>query len=394
MRKRNLKEMGKKIVADICCLLLLMTSVPTNVSADELQNFTCKNYADCNVGGECYEVLEDNVRVREAPEKYSNIIGYVSSSNLVKVKYFVTNNSGNTWAAIGYTDSDGEKEAYIYSERIALHKNHQMLSVACTKNGDISTCIVCGYSVATYNDGTTSETVECDLMCIADQAVLGDYYDNTTFWGLAARILVGELPGLGTAADVRDFVYDLTHGGNIVNLGLDAMALLPLVGAAKYSASLDNLKFTGKVADTITSLPWKEWKDYEKVIKNGTEYAKIGDFLYTEEAVNHFVPKSMLHYVTRDTFTGVKLDEARGVSPTYIQYVLKEGIKDGSTIKIASGDSRFAELINKGIVKNSKYTVFSNGSLDVITDGNIVVTVITTKRTTLDYLEIVKASQK
>lgn len=400
MTRQKLKHTINRIFALLLSLNLLLVTCFTYVSADEAYDLTCTDYADCNVNGTCYEVVEDNVRVRDAPSKSAETLGYVSSINLVSVKGFVTNDAGNDWAIIGYTDDSGEHEAYIYSERLALHQTHQMLESLTTEAGNVSICVVCGYSVATsYED---NETAECDLKCVADQALLGNYSGNATFWGLVSRIIVGELPFAGTAADVRDLVYDLTNNGSALDITMDVAALLPLIGAVKYAAKLDDLKYLKKsshafkysddIAKPIEKITWGAWEDYEHVSKGGRTYAKIGDFLYTKEAVNHFVPKSILHYVPRDTLSGVVLDEARGVSPAYIQHVLKAGIADGSTIKVAAGDTRFTDLVKRGVIKDSKYTVFCSGSLDVITDDDVVVTVITTKRTTNEYLEIVKAA--
>ena len=278
------------------------------------------------------------------------------------------------------------------------HKFHTFIPILTTDTGSVEVCLVCGYAEAKYYSDNLSAS--CDLACVADQAVRGDYSEQTTFWGLVARIAVGEVPFAGTAADIRDLVYDSTHDPKAVVIGADLLAFVPLIGAAHYLSKADDISLVGKgikYADSaetsLHKIPWGRWSDYEKVAMNGKEYAKIGDFLYTEHAVNEFIPS----YIQKATyrFSGHTGDVARGISPSYIQYALTDGVVNGTTIRVASGDTRYASLIKDGIVRDSSYTVFATGSVDIIVDesNNTIVTVITTNRSASEFSELIKVAQ-
>ncbi len=91
-------------------------------------------------------------------------------------------------------------------------------------------------------------------------------------------------------------------------------------------------------------IPWKRWKDYEKVIIGDREYAKIGKRLYTRHAVERAYPASL---------------GGRSIAPAFIE----DAIETGATRKVAVG----------GIER----IIHTSGTVQVVTeqDGYIVITV-------------------
>jgi hypothetical protein len=109
-----------------------------------------------------------------------------------------------------------------------------------------------GVGVGTSDTNGEYDNQDGPLESAAKELVLGHYYDKVTPLGTALQILLG-LTGLDAAADARDLTYDVTHweptGEHITQTALDAVGLLPVVGALKYS---DKFKALLKNADNFT----------------------------------------------------------------------------------------------------------------------------------------------
>jgi Pretoxin HINT domain len=111
-------------------------------------------------------------------------------------------------------------------------------------------------------------------------------------------------------------------------------------------------------------IPWGSWSDYEKVTANGQEYARVGDRLYSEHAVNRMQPGMRRHSSSGNTGgmpeiyqAGAHGDFGRGVAPQYVE----------------SAISRVKPVLQQN--GNLSYT---SGSLQVITNQQgAVVTIIT-----------------
>ncbi|MCT4565098.1 MAG: hypothetical protein N4A68_12410 [Maledivibacter sp.] len=112
---------------------------------------------------------------------------------------------------------------------------------------------------------------------------------------------------------------------------------------------------------------WGKWSDYEKVTIDGREYAKIGDKYYTRHAVDRMQPSGMRYSSTTDGRVGASriydvetIDYGRSISPTYVDDVLKNGtLIDTQTVD--------------GVVRQ----VWESGSVQVVTEGDIVITIMT-----------------
>ena len=103
--------------------------------------------------------------------------------------------------------------------------------------------------------------------------------------------------------------------------------------------------------ETMRKLPWNSWAEYPKVLANGREYARIGNRLYTEHAVQRMLPSSLA--------SGNVANGGRSMSPTFAEEVILRGTQ---TTDMREGTLR---------------TFHRLGTVEVITEqgGEIVVTV-------------------
>jgi len=99
-----------------------------------------------------------------------------------------------------------------------------------------------------------------------DQFWKGNYSGNVTLLGTAGQIGTGLL-GIDLPGDIRDLFYDISNWewswGHAGQTALDAVALLPVIGALKYAdegATLlkhsDDIKVIGRLEDTSVAKNW------------------------------------------------------------------------------------------------------------------------------------------
>lgn len=71
-----------------------------------------------------------------------------------------------------------------------------------------------------------------------EQIILGNFSQKVTIIGVLAQLVVGEIPVVGTIADVRDVTADLVNWewswGHVGTTSLDVIGLIPIVVALKY----------------------------------------------------------------------------------------------------------------------------------------------------------------
>src|SRR4051794_39665507 len=113
-----------------------------------------------------------------------------------------------------------------------------------------------------------------------------------------------------------------------------------------------------------SGLWWGFWRDYPKVNFKGREYAQIGDRLYTEHAVERFLPsgrRTAANVEVADREGGGYMfhEKARSVAPAFVEETIQSGTK------------------NFIVVKAEPRTVHTLGDLEVVTtrDDHIVITV-------------------
>lgn len=102
-----------------------------------------------------------------------------------------------------------------------------------------------------------------------------------------------------------------------------------------------------------SKIPWTSWQNYPKVTQGGREYAQVGDRLYARHAVDRMQPSGL------GAPAGAP-GPGRSISPNYIEDVLTNS--RGVPVKGPNGEPRLS---------------FTSGTVQVITEDNIVITVIT-----------------
>lgn len=212
--------------------------------------------------------------------------------------------------------------------------------------------------------------------------------------------LLGFIPGIGEVSDLVNTLWYLFEG-DYANAAWSAIAILPLLGSliakARYGIKLgketrfmnwllDMSKYGDDVSDAVKSgssgvddvieggkgsnkILWGKWEDYKHASIENNEYAEVGERLYTRHAVARTQPSGM-RYTNTSAGGKIKasriinageLDYGRSISPSYIEDIINKG------------------KISTQVVDNVNRTVFSSGTVDVITEqnGKIVVTILT-----------------
>ncbi|MPM72404.1 hypothetical protein SDC9_119380 [bioreactor metagenome] len=74
-------------------------------------------------------------------------------------------------------------------------------------------------------------------------------------------------------------------------------------------------------AGDASKIPWDSWKNYEKVTQNGQTYAKVGDRLYSEHAVNRMQPSGK-RFTVGDAIVQAGGVSGRSVAPQFVEDVI------------------------------------------------------------------------
>lgn len=178
----------------------------------------------------------------------------------------------------------------------------------------------------------------------------------------------GDLMGvMGDTGGVDDRGFGVGNCKSTMgNVELFSCIFLTLCGVDKDDpvSSAINIGLRGHIVGGGASakgakLPWLMWGQYEKVVYNGVEYAKIGGRLYTQHAVERMMPSGL-----GMGGAAAKLDAPRSVAPEFVEMAIETGT--ATTYE------------RNGVVR----TMHTSGNLQVVTEegGKIVVTVITTGR--------------
>jgi hypothetical protein len=78
---------------------------------------------------------------------------------------------------------------------------------------------------------------------------------------------------------------------------------------------------TAEGAGKTSKIPWDSWQGYEKVTQNGKTYAKVGDRLYSEHAVNRMQPSGNRFGI--NIYEGLNgEDYGRSIAPQYVEDVI------------------------------------------------------------------------
>ena len=69
-----------------------------------------------------------------------------------------------------------------------------------------------------------------------------------------------------------------------------------------------------------SKIPWDSWQNYEKVTQNGQVYAKVGNRLYSEHAVNRMQPSG--NRFGANITQGYGTDYGRSIAPQYVEDII------------------------------------------------------------------------
>ena len=150
------------------------------------------------------------------------------------------------------------EDSVVYS-----YENHKFKDEKCTK---------CGYSTKSYGE------------VVLEQSILGDFSEDVNAGGLAGQVIIGEIPFVGTVADVRDLLASDSVGDVLINL----VGFIPLVGSLKYSDEVYTVvKHTDDVAGLIDNSD-EIYQAAKAVIKNSDEAHAAGKVVEVSRVADNF----------------------------------------------------------------------------------------------------------
>jgi hypothetical protein len=120
--------------------------------------------------------------------------------------------------------------------------------------------------------------------------------------------------------------------------------MAPEIAAWQQASAIAAQLKSASAAGNEAKLLWTSFENYPKVKVAGKEYAQIGGRLYTEHAVQRMLPSGL------DSM-------GRSISPTYVDGILRT--------------TKPVDVVVNGITRQ----VYASGSVQVVTENGIVVTV-------------------
>ena len=139
------------------------------------------------------------------------------------------------------------------------------------------------------------------IMNAVEQIILGNFTDESNLLGIIGSVLVGCIPYVGQACDIRDIIADIYHlfedgpeTSEWISLGIDVVALIPLADLLKYSdETAAVLKHADEALGGLIDYTRGTWKyadevftKLDDVIQEGAEWTskninKIMDYVNT-----------------------------------------------------------------------------------------------------------------
>ncbi len=251
---------------------------------------------------------------------------------------------------------------------------------------DLAKASIAHGMIANYSDSSLSRSQIRELLIGLQRAQSGvkTKFHSENLSMLKATVVNSEfghsLLEVGGMVPVVGEVFDVANGvwyyveGDVNNGALSIVSAVPLIGYAGNAGKLaikqgDHVALAIKQGDELVPLakptgsvasgaggkiPWGFWDDYGKVTVNGRTYAQVGNRLFTKHAVDRMTP-SGLGYAASGS-------KGRSVSPNFIEDVLTGARTTRTPVTGPAGEARISHNL---------------GSLEVITEGDIVITVIT-----------------
>lgn len=115
-----------------------------------------------------------------------------------------------------------------------------------------------------------------------EQVLYGNFTEKVTVVGFAGQVIVGELPVVGTMADIRDVVADVVNWeltwSHVTTTALDIIGIIPIVGALKYvddvGFGVKAVKLSDGAGDILTSAI-KHSDDLSDIAQNSDEIGEV-----------------------------------------------------------------------------------------------------------------------
>ncbi len=80
------------------------------------------------------------------------------------------------------------------------------------------------------------------------------------------------------------------------------------------------INHSGIAQKGMSKIPWDSWRNYEKVTQNGQVYAKVGNRLYSEHAVDRMQPSG--NRFGPNITQGYGTDYGRSIAPQYVEDII------------------------------------------------------------------------
>ena len=216
-------------------------------------------------------------------------------------------------------------------------------------------CIECGYQ-RNFNESVES---------VINQVILGDISEESTPIGLVGEVLLGELPIVGTLADVRDLTNSIVNYESPADVILNASGIFPIIGSVKYTDEVYTItKHSEDISDILDETSEEVIDTYRYIYKASDEvegfssykkfkskYGKAGDGMHW----HHIVEQSQIKRsgfsseMINNTYNIVAIDAKthRKITAHYNRKI--EGLNMSVRDWITSQNMPFEEQYNYGI---------------------------------------------
>jgi hypothetical protein len=190
-----------------------------------------------------------------------------------------------------------------------------------------------------------------NLLKSADEKLSNNQYiKNVYVGGKKLTIAVLQESSKNSPESLKTFleVLTLTGGGKMTKSVAGEFAEIKSAFHSKVKIGSD------VEAGASGKINWGYWGGYEKVVQNGKEYAKVGEWLYTRHALENLYPSKMGR-----TPGHTSSHDPIGVSPNLINDVLND-----KTIKVINVQK---EGVDRAIHKA--------GDIEIVTEGKVIITI-------------------
>lgn len=215
---RKIKKVFSIIIMFAVLISTSSISIASNSASSENIKGVCpsgKNYCSATIRNEyddckeilisttsnfnfnMYTVVDARTPVRKTPDKYSEIIGYLSNGDIIRNGCYITNRFGNRW--LKYQTSNGY--LYVYSSHLEDHV-HDWLFWCSGTRGHVEKCIACNTGrIVIDNTGYVDckNNVFCEIFC-------GDWSNTSSPISIIVNAALSNTPHVFVVPRTRDFL--------------------------------------------------------------------------------------------------------------------------------------------------------------------------------------------